>query len=50
MKSETTIPDELIEKRIFIIRGKKVMLDKNLAELYDVDTGYLNKQVKRNEQ
>ena len=48
MKSETTIPDELIEKRIFIIRGKKVMLNKNLTELYDVDTGYLNKQVKRN--
>ncbi len=47
-KIKITIPDELIEKRIFIIRGKKVMLDKDLAELYGVETRYLNRQVKRN--
>ena len=42
------IPAEIIEKRIFIIRGKKVMLDKDLAELYGVETRDLNKAVKRN--
>ncbi len=37
-----------IEKMIFIIRGQKVMLDSDLATLYDVETGALNRQVKRN--
>lgn len=37
-----------IETRIFLIRGKKVMLDKDLAELYDVPTKALNQAVKRN--
>jgi hypothetical protein len=39
-----------IEKMIYIIRGQKVMLDSDLAELYGVETKYLNRQVKRNGQ
>ena len=42
------IAEEKIEKKIFLIRGKKVMLDKDLAELYGVPTYRLNEQVKRN--
>lgn len=37
-----------IEEMIFVIRGQKVMLDSDLAELYEVETRYLNKAVKRN--
>jgi hypothetical protein len=37
-----------IESKIFIIRGKKVMLDEDLAKLYEVPTMRLNEQVKRN--
>lgn len=37
-----------IESRIFTIRGTQVMLDSHLAELYSVETGRLNEQVKRN--
>jgi hypothetical protein len=39
---------ELIERRILLIRGQKVMMDTDLAELYQVTTGNLNKAVKRN--
>lgn len=42
------IPSEIIQKKIFIIRDQKVMLDKDLAELYSVETKNLNKAVKRN--
>jgi ORF6N domain len=41
--------DELILKKIYVIRGKKVMLDRDLAILYRVTTGNLNKAVKRNQ-
>jgi len=41
-------PTELIENKIFLIRGKKVMLDKDLAILYGVETRDLNKAVRRN--
>jgi hypothetical protein len=37
-----------IEARIFMIRGQKVMLDADLAEIYGVETGALNRAVKRN--
>lgn len=37
-----------IENMIYVIRGQKVMLDSDLAELYGVETRYLNKAVKRN--
>ncbi len=42
------IPQEIIEKKIYLIRGQKVMLDSELAELYGVETSNLNKSVKRN--
>jgi hypothetical protein len=42
------IPLERIQNSIFLIRGEKVMLDSHLAELYRVDTGTLNRAVKRN--
>lgn len=42
------IPIERIQNFIFLIRGEKVMLDSHLAELYHVDTGTLNRAVKRN--
>lgn len=42
------IPAEIIEKRIFFIRGQKVMIDRDLAELYQVKTMVLNQAVKRN--
>lgn len=33
-----SIPDEVIMSRIYLIRGQKVMLDRDLAELYEVET------------
>lgn len=42
------IPSERIVSKIYIIRNKKVMLDKDLAELYGVKTMVLNQAVKRN--
>ncbi len=42
------IPQERIERRIFVIRGQKVMLDRDLAELYEVSTKVLNQAIKRN--
>lgn len=42
------IPIDRIESKIFIIRGQKVMLDRDLAELYEVETRYLNQAVNRN--
>ena len=42
------VPIERVECRILLIRGKKVILDEDLAELYGVETFKLNKAVKRN--
>ena len=42
------IPDELITNKILVVRDKKVILDRDLAELYDVETRRLNEQAKRN--
>ncbi len=42
------IPVEMIEKKILLIRGEKVMLDADLAELYGVETKMLVRAVKRN--
>jgi hypothetical protein len=39
---------QLIERRIYLIRGQKVMIDFDLAELYGVPTKHLNQQVSRN--
>lgn len=46
--ADELLPSELIKSRIYMIRGRKVMLDKDLAELYGVETRRLNEQVKRN--
>lgn len=43
-----TVPDERIVSNIYVVRGKKVMLDRDLAELYGVPTKRLNEQVRRN--
>lgn len=48
MESRSIIPLEVIEQKIYLIRGQKVMLDKDLAVLYGVPTKYLNQQVRRN--
>jgi len=42
------VPVELIASKIYLIRGIKVMLDRDLAELYDVETKRLKEQVRRN--
>src|SRR6266851_5951246 len=42
------IPVEVIERRIYLIRGQKVMLDRDLADLYGVETRALVQAVKRN--
>ena len=45
---KSLVPQEVIENKILLIRGIKVMLDKDLADLYGVTTGNLNKAVTRN--
>lgn len=47
-ENELSVPDELVMTKIYYIRGQKVMLDRDLAELYDVETKQLKRQVKRN--
>ncbi|MGY0038105.1 ORF6N domain-containing protein [Pedobacter sp. NJ-S-72] len=47
-KTELLIPEELVMNRIYYIRGHKVMIDSDLAELYEVETKQLKRQVKRN--
>ena len=42
------LPDEIIKSKKYFIRSQKVMLDRDLAELYGVETKYLKRQVKRN--
>ena len=48
MSNTNFISIERIEKVIYLIRGEKVMLDRDLAKLYDVPTGALNQAVRRN--
>lgn len=47
-ESALIIPDELVLDKIYFIRGQKVMLDKDLAQLYQVETKQLKRQVNRN--
>ena len=42
------LADEVLLNRIYMIRGQKVMLDKDLADLYDVKAIRLREQIKRN--
>jgi hypothetical protein len=46
--SEVPVPVEIIQKKIYLIRGHKVMLDRDLAELYNVPSRRLKEQVRRN--
>jgi hypothetical protein len=46
--SEELVPYEVIDNKIYLIRGQKVMLDRDLAQLYEVPTRRLNEQVNRN--
>jgi hypothetical protein len=48
MTTDVGIPQELIERSILLVRGQKVMLDEDLAELYGVEIRVLNQAVKRN--
>ncbi|MFD1628955.1 ORF6N domain-containing protein [Pseudopedobacter beijingensis] len=47
-KQEVSVTDETVMSQIYMIRGQKVMLDRDLAKLYGVETFRLNEQVKRN--
>ncbi|MCK5180446.1 MAG: ORF6N domain-containing protein [Candidatus Omnitrophica bacterium] len=42
------IPDEIVQDKIYLIRDKKVMLDRDLAQLYNVETKVLKQAVRRN--
>jgi len=48
MSDKITIPDEIITSKIYFIRGQKVMIDRDLAKLYNVETKQLKRQVRRN--
>ncbi len=48
MSEKIAVPDEIITSKIYLIRNQKVMLDKDLAELYNVETKRLKEQVRRN--
>jgi len=45
---QAIVPAEIIEQKILLLRGKKVMLDRDLATLYGVETKMFNRAVKRN--
>lgn len=45
---EIIIPNEVISNKIYFIRNQKVMLDRDLAALYEVETKRINEQIKRN--
>ena len=46
--NQISIPEEIITSKIYVIRGQKVMLDRDLAILYDLDTKQLKRSVRRN--
>jgi len=48
-KNTIAIPEEIVMSKIYVIRGHKVMIDRDLAKLYNVETRVLNQAVKRNE-
>ena len=47
--TDRIIPLKTIEQRIFVLRGRKIMLSPDLAELYEVETKVLIQAVKRNQ-
>src|SRR5258705_12240965 len=48
MAKSIGLPDEVVISKIFLIRGQKVMIDRDLAELYGVETKRLKEAVRRN--
>ena len=48
MESKVLVPVETIEQKILLIRGQRVMIDTDLANLYEVPNKVLNQAVKRN--
>ena len=48
MSTKITIPEEIITSKIYLIRKQKVMIDRDLAALYQVETKQLKRQVRRN--
>ncbi|MBL7932590.1 MAG: ORF6N domain-containing protein [Bacteroidia bacterium] len=48
VKNKMVVSDNLVMNKIYLIRGEKVMLDRDLAELYGVETKVLKQSVKRN--
>lgn len=50
MNSALAVSDELVVSKIYLIRGKKVLRDRDLAEMYGVETKELNQAVKRNKE
>jgi hypothetical protein len=48
LKAVSITPEELVDRRIYVIRDQRVMLDRDLAELYGVKAIALRQQVKRN--
>ena len=48
MNNLTPIPDDIISSKIYVIRNQKVMMDRDLAKLYQVETKQLKRQVRRN--
>ena len=47
-QSASLVPVEIIQNKIYLIRGHKVMFDRDLADLYGVSTKQLTRQVRRN--
>jgi hypothetical protein len=50
MSKHLAVPDEVVMNKIYLIRGQKVMLDRDLSELYGVKAIRLREQVKRNQE
>jgi hypothetical protein len=48
LENSIVIVEEIVMNKIYIVRGQKVMLDRDLAELYQIETKQLKRQVKRN--
>ena len=48
LKNKSLVPEEVIINKIYLIRNQKVMIDRDLAELYGVETKVLKQAVKRN--
>ncbi len=47
-KAQTTLMENLVVSKIYFIRDKRIMLDRDLAELYEIETKALNQAVRRN--